>query len=94
VEQALCRTLIHHKGRLVHVEELPDEHHLDGQASFWAWLQMLFESVELLESSHIENERIVVDGLYWLFEEIARKNSHPFNADEDSVRTLRNKSSK
>jgi hypothetical protein len=54
----------------------------------------LFESVELLESNHSESERIVVDGLYWRFEEIARKNSHPFNADEDSVKALRNKSAK
>jgi hypothetical protein len=29
VEQALCRTPIYHKGQLVHMEELPDEYHLD-----------------------------------------------------------------
>ena len=29
VEQALCRTLIHQKGQLVHMEELPDEYHRD-----------------------------------------------------------------
>jgi hypothetical protein len=78
----------------VHVEELPDEYHLDEQASFQAWLQILFESAELLEGSHSGYERIVVDGLYWRFEEIARKNSYPFNVDEDSVRALRNKSAK
>jgi hypothetical protein len=76
------------------MEELPDEYHLNEQASFRAWLQILFESVELLESNHSENERIVVDGLYWRFEEIAWKNSHPFNADEDYVKALRNKSAK